>query len=243
MSRILSLKNKFSIMKNEIADKNQELAKLEDDINELESILKAQETLAIAKADLLSRYPEPEPEPELAAPTPLTPATKLYSVHDCHTHLSRSNAGAWAEAAISNGMYGICIGPSRNSKETSSMTMRGPRGYVAVSKARWNNAKNIRVGDTLFLGDTHLNKVFKGIVTAQPVYGAFCPLGSMEDSFFAKVRRPQTKPLTEADLRREVELVFNVDWQCVGELTEEWKGYLGTSRRVTVSELKSAPPS
>jgi hypothetical protein len=241
MSRILSLKNKFSIIKNEIADKNLELAKLQDDINELESILEAQEALAIAKADILSRYPEPEPE--VAAPRPLEPATKLYSVHDCHTHLSRSKAGAWAEAAISNGMYGVCIGPSRNSKENSNMTMRGPRGYVSVSKARWNHAKNIRVGDTLFLGDTHIGKVFKGVVTAQPVYGAFCPLGSTEESFFAKVRRPQTKPLTEADLAREVELVFKVDWQCVGELTEEWKGYLGTSRRVTVSELKSAPPS
>lgn len=229
-------------MKNEIADKNQELAKLQADINQLESILEAQEALAIAKADILSRYPEPQPEPEVAAPLPLARAPKTWSGHDYHSHLSRSNAGAWADAAIKTGMYGVCVGPSRNSKDTSNMTVRGPHGDVSVSKGRWNQGGiNICVGDTIFLGDTYKNKVFKGIVTARPVDGPFCPLESMEESFFVKVKHE--RPLTEADLAREVELVFKVDWQCVGELTEEWKGYLGTSRRVTVSELKSAPPS
>jgi len=177
----------------------------------------------------------------------LTP--NVWSVHDCHSHLSPQAKGIWAKAALDNGIYGACIGPSRGKRaeaedyrKRNNMKIMGPHGEVEVSKRRYNQgAAKIRVADTLYMGDTHTNKVFKGTVIAQPVVGPFCPLSSKENSFFLKV--PHRIPPTDAYTRSEVEVSFKVTWTYVGPLTEEWKKYLGTHDRVTVSQLKTAPPA
>lgn len=168
-------------------------------------------------------------------------APKVWSVHDCHTHLKGKSKGIWAREAVANGSYGICVGPSKDSKEATNEKILGPLGEVTVSKRRWKNAKGISVGDTLFMGDTHAKKVLKGTVTAQPVNGPFCPQESLTNSFIANLS--DRKGGDEASLAREVEIVFKVDWTEVGPLTEEWKDYLGTKRIVTVSPLTTAPPA
>lgn len=169
--------------------------------------------------------------PPARPPTP----SKVWSVHDCHSHLKKK--GIWAAGAVANGNYGVCVGPSKDSKESSNMKVEGPKGEVLVSKRRWKDAKDISVGDTLFMGDTHLKKVFKGLVTEQPVKGPFCSATSKENSFLCAL-----EPQTEERLRSEIEIVFKVIWEEVGPLTDEWKAYLGTERRLTVMPIKTAPP-
>jgi hypothetical protein len=185
-------------------------------------------------------------EQELGDLSFAAPPTKsnVWSVHDCHSHCSGQGKGIWARAALDNGIYGACIGASRGKdyKEKNNKKIMGPLGEVEVSKGRYNQGvTKIRVGDTLYMGDTHTNKVWKGTVIAQPVAGPFCPLSSKENSFFLKV--PHVTPPTEAYTRGEVEVSFKVTWSYVGPLTEEWKKYLGTHHRVTISQLKTAPPA
>ena len=163
------------------------------------------------------------------------PEGKVWSVHDCHTHVKK---GIWAAGAVANGNYGVCVGPSKDSKETSTTKVAGPLGEVVVSKRRWNDAKGISVGDTLFMGDTYAKKVFKGLVTAQPVTGPFCSASAKENSFICTLG-----PQTDERLCSEVEVVFKVNWTEVAPLTDEWKKHLGTERRLTVMPIKDAPPA
>lgn len=197
----------------------------------LEASIKAMQAAAeVLKAAIEASKPKLL-MPPARAPTP----SKVWSVHDCHSHLKKN--GIWAAGAVTNGNYGICVGPSEDSKDSSNTKVEGPKGEVIVSKRRWNDAKGISVGDTLFMGDTHLKKVFKGLVTEQPVKGPFCSLASKENSFLCAL-----EPQTEERLRREVEIVFKVIWEEVAPLTDEWKDYLGTARRLTVMPIKTAPP-
>jgi hypothetical protein len=159
---------------------------------------------------------------------------KTWSVHDCHTYHKK---GEWVATAITDGQYGIGIAPTFGSKDSSNEKIMGPLGEVTVSKRRWAAAKSISVGDTLFMGDTYRKKVYKGLVTAQPVAGPFCPLSSPDNSF-----RMKFAPL-RLSFEQEVEVSFKVDWTEVSPLTDEWKDYLGTKRLVTVSPLKGAPPA
>jgi hypothetical protein len=172
-----------------------------------------------------------EPETLLKA----KPEGKVWAVHDCHTHVKK---GIWAAGAVAKGNYGVCVGPSKDSKDTANMKVAGPLGEVVVSKRRWNDAKSISVGDTLFMGDTYTKKVFKGLVTAQPVAGPFCSAEAKEESFICTLG-----PQTDERLKAEVEVVFKVNWTEVAPLTDEWKKHLGTERRMTVMAIKDAPPA
>jgi len=146
----------------------------------------------------------------------------IWSVHDCHTYL---RDGLWAKVAVAHGTYGICID---RSDSAANEEVDGPFGKVLVSKRRWAAAKDISPGDTLYLGDTVAKKVYKGIVTSR--FGPFCPLDSLEQSFFC-----MTGLKSDEKLATTVELVFKVDWEEVADLTPEWYDRLGTGRRVTVS--------
>jgi hypothetical protein len=159
---------------------------------------------------------------------------KVWSVHDCHTYHKK---GEWVATAIADGQYGIGVAPTFGSKDSANEKVMGPLGEVMVSKRRWAAAKNISVGDCLFMGDTHGKKVFKGLVTGQPVAGPFCPLASADNSFRIKFAPGRL------NFDQEVEVSFNVSWTEVGSLTDEWKDYLGTKRLVTVSPLTTAPPA
>jgi hypothetical protein len=148
----------------------------------------------------------------------------IWSVHDCHTYLP---SGLWAKVAVENGTYGICV--DRSDSLTANEEVDGLHGKVLVSKRRWAAAKDISQGDTLYLGDTVAKKVYRGLVTAPPV-GPFCPLDSLEQSFFC-----MTGLKSDEKLATTVELVYKVHWEEVGDLTPEWYDRLGTGRRVTVS--------
>ena len=161
-------------------------------------------------------------------------APKAWSVHDCHTYHKK---GEWVATAIADGQYGIGVAPTVGSKDSSNEKVMGPLGEVMVSKRRWAAAKGISVGDTLFMGDTRGKKVFKGLVTGQPVAGPFRPLAAADNSFRMKFAPHRLH------FEQEVEVCFNVDWTEVGPLTDEWKDYLGTKRIVTVSPLTAAPPA
>jgi len=202
----------------------------------VESAMKIRQAIETESAELAEVMPALE-----AAVAEVAAAPKIWSVHDCHTHLKGKSKGIWAREAVANGTYGICVGPSKDSKEATNEKILGPLGEVTVSKRRWKNAKGISVGDYLFMGDTHIKKVFKGTVTAQPVNGPFCPQESLTNSFIANLS--DRKVGDEASLAREVEIAFKVDWIEVGSLTEEWYNYLGTGRLVTVSPLTAAPPA
>jgi hypothetical protein len=182
-----------------------------------------------AQAEAASVPEVPEAQAEAAS------VSKSWSVHDCHTYHKK---GEWVATAIADGQYGIGVAPTFGSKDSSNEKVMGPLGEVTVSKLRWKHAKDISVGDTLFMGDTHGKKVYKGLVTGQPVAGPFCPLSSSDNSFRLKFGAGPS-----GCYDNEVELTFNVSWEQVGSLTDEWKDYLGTKRRLTVSPLKDAPPA
>jgi len=146
-----------------------------------------------------------------------------WSVHDCHTC---NREGQWAKAAVANNVYGICVDQSESLNANKEVD--GPFGKVLVSKIRWAKAKGISVGDTLYMGDTVQKKVFKGIVTSR--FGPFCPLNSLEQSFFC-----MTGLKTDEKLATTVELVYKIEWEEVDDLTDVWCNRLGTSRNVTVS--------
>ena len=208
----------------------------------VDSAMKIRQTIEVAESVDTMTVGESEPVADEVMPAlEAAVAPKVWSVHDCHTHLKGKSKGIWAREAVANGSYGICVGPSKDSKEATNEKILGPLGEVTVSKRRWKNAKGISVGDTLFMGDTHIKKVFKGTVTAQPVNGPFCAQESLTNSFIANLS--DRKAGDEAFLAREVEIVFKVDWTEVGPLTEEWYNYLGTGRLVTVSPLTAAPPA
>jgi hypothetical protein len=177
------------------------------------------------------------PATELLVPP--APAPKVWSVHDCHTHCVGKDKGLWARGAVANGSYGVCVGPTPKVKDTANMKINGPLGEVTVSKRRWNNAKGIAIGDTLYMGDTVLHKVFQGKVVAQPINGPFTSVSAKEESFLFSLNsaRDQEK------MAREIELVFKVEWAEIAELNETWEAYLGTSRRISVSPLTAAPPA
>lgn len=196
-------------------------------------IRQAVEVAETASLDTMSVAESVEPADVEAAPVP-----KTWSVHDCHTYHKK---GEWVATAIADGEYGIGIAPTvgkKPSKDSANEKIMGPLGEVVVSKKRWAAAKGISVGDTLFMGDTHGKKVYKGLVTAQPVAGPFCPLASADNSFRLKFGAGPSGCYDD-----EVEVSFKVDWVEVGSLTKEWYDYLGTGRLVTVSPLTSAPPS
>ena len=221
----------------EAAMKIRQKIEVAEPVAESESVAEVMPALEAAVAEVM-----PALEAAVAAEAAeAAVAPKVWSVHDCHTHLKGKSKGIWAREAVANGSYGICVGPSKDSKETTNEKILGPLGEVTVSKRRWKNAKGISVGDTLFMGDTHAKKVLKGTVTAQPVNGPFCPQESLTNSFIANLS--DRKAGDEASLAREVEIVFKVDWTEVGPLTDEWKDYLGTKRIVTVSPLTTAPPA
>jgi hypothetical protein len=77
----------------------------------------------------------------------------------------------------------------------------------------------ISVGDILYTHNT--KKVFRGVVTGQPIKGPFCPIRSLENSFVACLG-----PVSDDQLRSEVEVVFKVDWKEHADLDEKWSEIL-----------------
>ena len=116
----------------------------------------------------------------------------------------------FVDVALSNGTYGISIGSYSifmNDKLGASEEVRGPLGYCLVDKEGWTEAKDMAVGDVLYMMNHKTGKALRGIITGQPVKGPFCSMRSLENSFVACLGM-----FADVDLRREVEIVFKVDW-------------------------------
>jgi len=189
---------------------------------------------------------------QLAAEEELEPAAhgKSWSVHDSHTW---DPSGTWAKTYVSKGLYGCGIHPTmtKDGAEKSpgaNMDVESPLGGTCrVSKIKWADAKLISVGDTLYLGDTVGNKVFKGRVLEQPIPGPFSSQRCLEKSWFNALCLAPTprrhRPAGVGPRHTDVELCFKVSWEEIGPLSTEWRSCLSTSLRRTILPLNTSPPA
>lgn len=169
---------------------------------------------------------------------PVTTApARIWSVSDCHCHCP---SGAWALEATESGSYGVCVSSSfTEAANVPALLVGGQR--VPVSKRRLDAAKDIRVGDTLYMGDKKRGKVFKGTVVGQTVKGLFAPADLSINSFRRRVGERETGKNDFRPLTDEVEMMWDVKWEHVATLTGEWKVYLKFSHRSSVRPLSSTP--
>ena len=125
--------------------------------------------------------------------------------------------GRLAKVAVNTSSYGISIG--RGSGPTEEVL--GPLGYCLVDKGLWDVVKEISIGDIFYMADTTDDIVYRGVVTAQPVGGPFCPIRSLENSFVACLGL-----VSDTQLRSEVEIVFKVDWKLYSHYDKDWSEFL-----------------
>jgi len=120
-----------------------------------------------------------------------------------------------AKTALNNGTLGFDI----SARDSETMVVRGPLGPCLVSKKVWELASLVCVGDTVYMEDDGV--VYKGRITGQPIKGPFCPIRSLENSFFACLGTH-----TDKQLGKEVEIVFTVDWKRHAEMNDEWADFI-----------------
>jgi hypothetical protein len=178
------------------------------------------EATHIVKDSMLPLPPSP--------PSPISPSASETEV-DCdyffdESHLADTNlhVKVWsvpgvhlANVAVNTNSYGISV--RRQASQTEEVL--GPLGYCVVDQKLWNTVKDISVGDVFYMTDKE--KVYRGIVTAQPVAGPFCPIRSMNNSFVACLGL-----VSDHELRSEVEVVFKVDWNIYANYDQEWQEFL-----------------
>lgn len=170
---------------------------------------------------------------------PAAPA-RIWSVSDCHSH---SHSGSWGLEATESSTYGVCVDPSDS--EGANMSIPLINGVVVeVSKRRYNAAKDIRVGDTLYMGDEKREAVFKGVVTGHSIPGLFKSDDLSINSFRRRVGQ-RVEAVGKVDdfrpLSEQLELMWEVQWERIATLTPEWKTYLKFSQRSSVRPLSSSP--
>lgn len=220
----------------------QELAALRDRLALDQSALKEAEACVESCRQSLAAPASAEAPTEAAAKAS---SGKVWGVSDCHSYFRHS--GAWAQEATESGSYGICITPTKGSRATLPVRLYDGR-EAQVSSGRYEVAKTISVGDTLYMGDKKRQTVFKGIVTGQSVQGLFRSADPSINSFRRRVGErcvamgklsSNVNPLED-----EVEIMWEVRWETVGPLTEEWKEYICFSDfSKTVRSLSGAPPA
>jgi hypothetical protein len=190
-----------------------------------------QAKLALAKA-----------QEALAALEAVPSVGRLWSVSDCHSH---SPKGSWAKEATESGSYGVCVSSSFSPGANRSANLYDGSS-VEISKRRFTAMKDIRIGDTLYMGDLRRKAVFRGRVTGQATKGFFHSDDLGINSFR---RRVQERAHAEGEnlyncrnLSDEVEMMWEVKWERVGALDDAWMDYLKFSNQSTVRPL-AAPPS
>lgn len=180
-------------------------------------------------------------EAEAAAAAPAKEG-RTWRVSDCHSYCP---SGSWALEATESGTYGVGVQPSPSDSHNLYLPLSSGGG-VRVSKARYLGAKDIAVGDTLFMGDKKRGVVFKGVVTWQYVKGVFRSAEIPTVSFRRRVGDRDRAAGKASDLgfqHEEAEMVWAVTWTPVAALTPEWKKYLSFSEYRTVVPLSGAPPA
>ena len=209
---------------------------------------------ALASATYLIREERPLPPSPPASPSPISPGEESFDLdeyifdddlYDEKGFVVEATPNFWyvpdfnelfVDVALSNGTYGISIGSYSIFMHDTlgpSEEVRGPLGYCRVDKASWTEAKDIRVGDFLYMMNEKAGKVFRGIVTNQPIKGPFCSIRSLENSFVACLGM-----FADVDLRREVEIVFKVDWEEHCDL-KVWADFLQTIDYTKVVRLSN----
>lgn len=123
--------------------------------------------------------------------------------------------GHLADVAVHTGSYGISIG----CQDWTAKAVLGPLGYCRVCSIAWLSVKDISVGDILYMHNT--KKVFRGVITDQPIKGPFCSIRSLENSFAACLSL-----VPDDQLRSEIEVVFKVDWKEYDEYDQDWHDFL-----------------
>jgi hypothetical protein len=164
---------------------------------------------------------------------------RMWRVSDCHSHFPD---GEWALEATETNTYGVAVSTSFNEAYNISVPL-STGGAIRVSKIRYNKAKNIAVGDTLYMGDEARSKVFKGVVKGQRIQGVSRPSDLTINSFRRRVGNRARRLVEVRPLEQEAEMQWDVDWSPVGPLTQKWKDYLSFSQRCTVIPLTEAPPA
>lgn len=169
-------------------------------------------------------------------PSPISPSASSMNEFYCEdffdqSHLTYGNVhvkkiwsvpgndnfdGHLANVAINTNSYGISVRRQASQAEE----VLGPLGYCVVDQKLWNTVKEISVGDVFYMVNP-TGMVYRGIVTAQPVAGPFCPIRCIEKSFIACLGL-----VSDNDLRSEVEVVFKVDWKVYANYDEEWQEFL-----------------
>lgn len=198
------------------------------------SLIEANE-LMLARTKALPLPPSPSPSPISHSLTDLNYEVDWHSSEEGYVFDEdlynqegdiKSSAKLWyvpdfneltVDVAVTNGTYGISIGSESGSTEE----VRGPLGLCLVDKEAWAVAKGISVGDILFMVNHTTGKVLRGMVTDQPIKGPFCPMRSLENSFVACLGM-----FADVDLKKEVELVFKVDWTEHHDVDEYWIDFL-----------------
>lgn len=168
------------------------------------------------------------------------PSGRIWRVSDNHSYCPH---GDWALEATESSSYGVCVSSSYSEGSNTTFTIGGTP--VEVSTKRYNAAKDIHVGDTLFMGDGKRNAVFKGTVTGQSVKGIFKSNDPSINSFRRRMQERASAAKHSLngvrDISDEVEMMWEVKWERVGTLTKAWKEYLHYSQRITVRPLSNLP--
>ena len=235
-ARVAALEAELSAARAERDRAAAALAEVTERITDLR--VKAEQASSSPKGSFWARINHDVPAEEYLAPAT---SGRIWSVSDCHSHFGK---GVWAREATESSSYGVCVTPSDTEDANVSITLFNGESAL-VSKKRLQAMKDIRVGDTLYMGDKSRSAVFKGTVTGQSVKGLFRSADSSVDSFRRRVgeRAAAVKSSTQdvSPLSSEVEMMWDVKWECVGGLTDSAKTALRFSERRTVRPLSAHP--
>ena len=133
--------------------------------------------------------------------------------------------GHLADVAVGTRSYGFSIG-RMGANDPFTNDVLGPLGYCRVSPCKFCLESLISVGDILYTHNT--KKVFRGVITDQPIKGPFCSIRSLENSFTACLG-----VVSDEQLRTEVEIVFKVDWTEEDDYDEYWENYLQDGKHIS----------
>lgn len=167
---------------------------------------------------------------------------KIWGVSDNHSCFS---SGYWALEATETSTYAIgVIGSASETANVESALYNGEK--VSVSKKRLQGCENMKVGDILYMGDKKRKALFKGIITGQSVKGLFRASDPSVNSFRRRVQeryRKANRTIPDClPLEDEIDIMWDVQWECVGKLTKEIKEKIYFSDRSrTVRALQSHP--
>lgn len=163
-----------------------------------------------------------------------TPKVNYWGVSDNHSQFS---CGSWALEATDTSTYSVCVTPSKDVAANAVKSTKLHNGEdVLVSKQRLQGVENIKVGDILYMGDKKRKALFKGVVVGQQVKGLFKSNDPSLDSLRRRVeercnKMNKTIASSITPLDGEIEILWNVKWECVSKLNKEIKEKIHFSDR------------